>query len=183
MKSISKSKMTISVTLWAYLFSFTLVTSRRSVAEFTPSIMEGVKQTQKYTRADEYFSELYQGEILVPVHLLGSVGKPGVYHIPKQTDIIRLLALAGGTRADANLEDVSIKRRSEETERVINLNLKQLVNEKGTGRPINLEANDIVLVSPKEPVISPNTVQVVGLTASLLGLIVSSLVIVNQLKK
>ncbi len=144
---------------------------------------DGLTKGYSYTRADEYFSEIYQGEILVSINLLGAVGKPGVYHIPKQTDIVRLLALAGGTRADANMEDISIKRRSGETERVININLKQLVEDRGNGKPINLETNDIVLVAPREPAVSANTLSVVGLTASLLGLVVSSIVIINQLKK
>lgn len=157
--------------------------TRVTAAPPSSSLLEGATKSGMYTRADEYYSEIYQGEILVPVNLLGSVGRPGVYHIPKQTDIIRLLALAGGTRADANLEDVSIKRRSGETERTININLKQLVDERGSGKPINLEANDIILVAPKEPLISSNTVQTVGFISSLLGLVVSSIVIVNQLKR
>lgn len=152
-------------------------------ANTSASLVQGLSKTSMYTRADEYYSEVYQGEILVPINLLGAIGKPGVYHIPKQTDIIRLLALAGGTRADANLEDVSIKRRSGETERTININLKQLVEERGSGKPINLEANDVILVAPKEPMISSNTLQTVGFISSVLSLIVSSIVIVNQLKK
>jgi len=183
MKSAASLRRFAFITLVSHLTTLNPFLGRISSANASPNILEGLKRSQNYTRADEYYSELYQGEILVPIHLLGAVGKPGVYHIPKQTDIIRLLALAGGTRADANLEDVYIKRRSEESERVISLNLKQLVNEKGSGRPINLEANDVVLVSPKEPILSNNTLQVVGFAASLLGLIVSSLVIVNQLKK
>ena len=78
---------------------------------------------------------------------------------------------------------LSIKRRSGETDRVININLKQLVEDRGNGKPINLETNDIVLVAPREPAVSANTLSVVGLTASLLGLVVSSIVIINQLKK
>ncbi len=183
MKLLRNSCLTPRASFLGCLSIFSLIMSQQAMAESNPSLLENLKKNQNYTRANEYYSELYQGEILVPIHLLGAVNKPGVYHIPKQTDIVRLLALAGGTMVDANMEDVSIKRRSEETERVININLKQLVNERGMGRPINLEANDIVLVAPKEPVISNNTVAVVGLTATLLGLVVSSLVIVNQLKK
>lgn len=169
-------------TLASYFFTVLFISPTAGYAINT-NLWDGSSKNGTFTRADEYFSEIYQGEILIPINLLGSVGKPGVYHIPKQTDLVRLLSLAGGTRADANLEDISIKRRNGETEKLINVNLRQLVSEKGTGKPINLEANDIVLVAPQEPSVSQNTLTVVSLVASLMGLVVSSLVIANQLKK
>ncbi len=183
MKNDVKQHFVTSLTLASYLAFILSWCSAGIYGIQTSTILEGNPKNNRYTRADEYFSEIYQGEILVPVNLLGAVGRPGVYHIPKQTDIVRLLALAGGTRADANLEDVTIRRRTSETERSININLKQVVEERGLGKPINLEANDIVLVAPKEPLISSNTLQAVGFVSSLLGLVVSSIVIVNQLKK
>jgi hypothetical protein len=181
MKNVAVFQDVSKVTLVCYLMLLISFYSGRVVA-VSHSLTADISKTSKYTRADEYYSEVYQGEILVPINLLGAVGRPGVYHIPKQTDIVRLLSLAGGTRADANLEDVTIKRRSGETERTININLKQLVEERASSKPINLEANDIVLVTPHQPLISSNTLQTVGFISSLLGLVVSSIVIVNQLK-
>lgn len=171
------------LTLTSYFTTILLISPTAGYATSNSYVLDAASRNGSFTRADEYFSEIYQGEILIPINLLGSVGKPGVYHIPKQTDLVRLLSLAGGTRADANLEDISIKRRSGETEKLINVNLRQLVSEKSSSKPINLEANDIVLVAPHEPLVSNNTLTVVSLAASLLGLVVSSIVIVNQLKR
>lgn len=182
MKNTAVFQSVSQITLICYLTLLVTFCPER-IRAVSPSLTEDILKTSKYTRADEYYSEVYQGEILVPINLLGAVGRPGVYHIPKQTDIVRLLSLAGGTRADANLEDVTIKRRSGEIERTININLKQLVQERASSKPINLEANDIVLVTPQEPLISSNTLQGVGFVSSLLGLVVSSIVIIQQLKR
>jgi competence protein ComEA len=171
-------------TLFFYVLATASIGQKIYGAQVGDSLMvsDTSSRSKPYQRADEFFSEDYQGEILVPVHLLGAVGRPGVYHLPKQTDIIRLLSLAGGTRSDANLEDISIKRRNGESEKLIEINLKDLVKDVGSHKPINLEANDVILVTPQSPAVSNNLVNVVGFAASLLGLVVSSIVIVNQLK-
>ena len=148
----------------------------------TPSLLDsgGVK-TDKFSRAEEYFSEQYQGEILVSVNLLGEFGRPGVYHIPKQTDVMRLFALAGGTKSGADIENILIKRRSGEAEKVYTMNLKDMM-EKPAPKNLNLESNDVILINTKEPIISQNTIQVVGIVASVLGVLVSTVVLARGFK-
>ena len=147
-----------------------------------PSLLDSsVSKTDKFLRAEEYFSEQFQGEILVSVNLLGEFGKPGVYHIPKQTDVMRLFALAGGSKSDADLENILVKRRSGDSEKVYKLNLREMM-ETPVPKNLNLESNDVILINAKEPIISPNTIQVVGIVASVLGIIVSTVVLARGLK-
>ena len=53
-----------------------------------------------------------QGKPLITVNLISGVRSPGVYHIPIDTNLTQLLAYAGGTRSNAILSEISIRRDS-----------------------------------------------------------------------
>lgn len=65
------------------------------------------------TTASRYFLGK-ENEFLMPVNILGPVNKPGQYMIPSETDLISLIAYAGGFRETARLNDVKIVRRIRE---------------------------------------------------------------------
>lgn len=136
----------------------------------------------RYSRATEYFSEAVEGEILIPVHLLGAVSKEGVYHIPKQTDLVQLLALAGGTRPDSDLTNVTVKRRNTSKEEVHKLDFEKFVRTPQADSLL-LQPNDIVLVGAKEPLVSQNTLTLVGLIGTIFGIVLSGAILANQLSQ
>jgi hypothetical protein len=51
-----------------------------------------------------------EDELLIPVNILGFVNKPGQYMVPNETDLISLVAFAGGFREDAKLNGIKILR-------------------------------------------------------------------------
>jgi hypothetical protein len=144
----------------------------------------GLSLSQDITGAgsgSEYVSGNYPGAILMPVNLWGSVGKPGIHHIPTRTDLVTLLALAGGPAADAELDDVVIKRRNGKEELILKIDAEEVLTEAGVQSPV-LEANDIVIVPREKQVISNNTATLVGFTASVLGLVLAGIALNAQLK-
>lgn len=51
-------------------------------------------------------------QVHLPVNILGLVQKPGQYMVPLRTDVISLIAFAGGFREDAKISGVKIIRRA-----------------------------------------------------------------------
>ena len=114
---------------------------------------------------------------LISVYLLGAVKKPGLYHIPSKTHLLRLLALSGGNYDSADLSEISIARESEEAREI---NLKKTIHN-GNFSQISLKSNDIIYVKPESKLFSDNTVVTVSLLSSVLGIILSAVLIKNQL--
>ncbi len=132
--------------------------------------------------AQEFFSEIYPGEILVSVKVLGAVKSAGIYHIPKRTDLVTLLALAGGLAPNADDRQVVIKRRSRDEETVTVVDLSRIMTTAGAASPF-LETDDVVLVETDEPVVSQQSLTLVGFIASIFSLIISGVVLSNMSKK
>ncbi len=124
-------------------------------------------------RGSEYVSGYYRGAVMAPINLWGAVSKPGVHHVPMRTDLLTFLTLAGGPSSDAQLNRVTIKRQGKNNEEVIFVDLEELLGNAGSRGPL-LEPNDIVSVAYKKPWISGNTVTVIGVVASLMGIVIGA---------
>jgi hypothetical protein len=129
----------------------------------------------------EYVSGNYPGAILMPVNLWGAVGKPGIHHVPTQTDLVTLLSLAGGPGADAEIDHITIKRRFSGEEQVIRVDADDILNKPGVRSPV-LEANDIIIVPREKPPISNTTLTTVTFAATVLSAILAGVAISIQLK-
>ncbi|MCK4351959.1 SLBB domain-containing protein [candidate division WOR-3 bacterium] len=88
-------------------------------------------------------------ELQINVQIWGRVMKPGMYSVPKTTDLIALMSFAGGPAEDANLGKIKIVRSNPEPE-VIKLNLKKYMR---TGK-LDL----IPVLKPGDTVIIPGNV-------------------------
>lgn len=127
----------------------------------------------------EFVSGNYPGAVLIRVNLLGSIQRSGIHHVPTRTDLLTLLALAGGPTADADLTEVVLKRKKRGREEVVPLNLEEIVKEPGNRGP-ELEPNDMVFVPAKTPLINPNVVTTVSLLSSVLAIVVTSVVLMKK---
>jgi len=67
------------------------------------------EQLRERIGASRYFLGR-EDELLIPVNILGYVNKPGQYMVPNETDLISLVAFAGGFREDAKLDKLKILR-------------------------------------------------------------------------
>lgn len=130
----------------------------------------------------EFVSGNYPGAILMQVNLWGSIGKPGIHHVPVRTDLVTLLSLAGGTQADADLDRITIKRRISDREELLRIDGEKLLTETGMKSP-QLEPNDIIVIPRSKPTIHPNTVATVGFVGSILGIVLASFALSTALKK
>lgn len=68
-----------------------------------------------------------EDQLLMPLNIIGFVNKPGQYIVPTQTDLISLVAYAGGFREDVRLDNVKIIRKPLKgvRGRVLEINLKK----------------------------------------------------------
>lgn len=161
----------------AALMTFCFLTTS-SFAEITKSGGQHRMPAQKFPQqqASEYFLGHAEGEILIPINVVGAVNKAGLYYVPRNTDIYRLVAAAGGFRPDADITTVSVKRRSSDKESVVWLNLKDSLKTAESTRFV-LEAEDVVHISPAEPIISQYSLSLLTITASILSIILTATVI------
>jgi hypothetical protein len=65
---------------------------------------------QYQSRISEYFYSPTGKEVLIPVQILGSITRPGLYHIPPETNLATLIAISGGTTENANVSKVRLFR-------------------------------------------------------------------------
>ena len=99
---------------------------------------------------------------LVPVRVLGAVGKAGVHFVPRDTDLLTVISLAGGTTKEAELDDVRIKRSENGKVRLLTADLQQMVT-RTDAQPLTIVANDTILVPQSKPTFSDDTLRTVGI--------------------
>ncbi len=120
----------------------------------------------------EYFYRGDKDDVLVPVYVLGSVGHPGLYHVPIKSDIVTVLSVSGGLDHEADFDKITVKDpRSGEAEK---FTMGELTSAGKTpkGRPIL--GNEIVFVDKERPWISNNTVLVLSVVTGLLSIAIAA---------
>lgn len=73
----------------------------------------GQEQKDKTTIRGDQPSRYFLGreeQMLLPVNVLGMVQKPGQYMVPFRTDLISIIAYAGGFRVNAKIDKIKIVR-------------------------------------------------------------------------
>ncbi|MCI0693043.1 SLBB domain-containing protein [candidate division KSB1 bacterium] len=105
------------------------------------------------TAASRYFLGK-ANEFLMPVNILGPVNKPGQYMIPSETDLIALVAYAGGFREDARINDVKIVRRMGEQKQpqIIKIDLTKFYTTGDLNLTPPLKPDDTVIIAGKKTV-------------------------------
>jgi polysaccharide export outer membrane protein len=133
-------------------------------------------------RAAQYFLGA-QDELLIKVNIWGFVRKPGQYLVPKNTDLISLVAFAGGPLEQAKIKKVKIIRAAEfaPTSQNTRLNQNDLVlasrsnnGELSKPAPQVIEVNIKKYLETGQPALIPelrpgDTIVVPGSTLHFLG--------------
>lgn len=119
---------------------------------------------------------------LIRVHVLHGVNAPGKYFISPQTDLLELVAIAGGIAPQADLEKVQLRRRDGIPEKGYTLNLRDAM-ESDDFKPVYFKDNDVLMINSKEQLISPEVASVVSFTSSILATIVTMLLLNDRLQK
>ncbi|HWU45038.1 MAG TPA: SLBB domain-containing protein, partial [Bdellovibrio sp.] len=72
------------------------------------SLLNDIKPPQQ---ASEYIFRSSPKESLISVQLLGAVNKPGIYYVPVNTDLLKLLTLAGGSSNGGDVSEVLVRKQ------------------------------------------------------------------------
>ncbi|MFT6070041.1 MAG: hypothetical protein ACJAT2_003305 [Bacteriovoracaceae bacterium] len=149
-------------------------------------------QSLKLARPSEFLFQNFKNQELISIRLLGAVNKPGLYHVPKNVNLVTLLTLAGGPTKDADIEKIKIGNDSRSytgkksvatfKQKSLTLNLNHAISA-GSDPKYNLDPNDIVLVNQKKAWISSDTFRLVSILSVVLSGVLTAIVIDDRLGK
>lgn len=90
-------------------------------------------------------------QMLLPVNVLGLVQRPGQYLVPFRTDLISVIAYAGGFRENAKLNEIKIVRSAVESNsgiaRVIKVDLKRYFEQGDKTQIPQIMPDDTIIVA------------------------------------
>ena len=147
-----------------------------------PTYDLGLSDPQKPRPTAEYIHSAFGQKNLVAVELLGSVNRPGVYYVPENTELLKLLTLAGGVSKGADTDNLLIRKKQPQqwggfkASFIKNrgdsygVDLEELM-QSSSARSLQLESGDFVFVPEDEPMVSDDLFR----TASVLSLVVGSI--------
>ncbi|AZZ37774.1 hypothetical protein CIK05_13520 [Bdellovibrio sp. qaytius] len=133
-------------------------------------------------RAAEYIYRSSQKESLISVQLLGAVKNPGIYYIPPQTDLLKLVTLAGGSE-DAELSEVLVRKGDPAQKGVYELDLNKLMKSTSDVKPFKLAQDDFVYIPKREPWISNDVSRSITIVSLIATIILTSVLIEKNSNK
>ncbi len=80
------------------------------------------------------------------VYVLGQVQRPGTFVMNPRVDVMQALALAGGTTAYANTNDIKILRRTGDRQEVIDFRYSDVEKGRKLSQNIILKSGDVIVV-------------------------------------
>ena len=90
------------------------------------------------------------------IYVDGEVNKPGLFPLTGQVTVLQAIALAGGYKDTARLNEIILIRRGPSNEPLaIPINLEEIINNKNMGQDVLLMPFDIVFL-PKSPIANAN---------------------------
>lgn len=138
------------------------------------------EKTRFSLKGNEFLSGQDYGDTLMRVSLLGAVGKPGMHMVPANSSFASLLSYAGGPTVEADVENISIKRGKKGNYEVLEYDLKEFMKDPSK-KDLTLRPNDIVYVPQKDKFLSEGALRALTITSTILGIIVSGMVIDDRL--
>jgi hypothetical protein len=103
---------------------------------------EGKEAAQYYVQLDD------EDQLKISVHVWGKVSTPGLYVVPRTTDLVTLISYAGGPGSDADLSGVRIVRSNGAVPRVMKVDLSKYMRSGDESQNPLLEPGDTVQIGP-----------------------------------
>lgn len=151
--------------------------------------MKGPQQTA------EYIFRNSPRDQLITIQVFGSVARPGMYYVPEDTDLMKLLTLAGGVVNSTELDEVVVRKLDGRSWRGLNsryvdqkndstylINVDAMLKGSTSIKPLRMAHDDFVYVPQKEPVISNDFYKVVTVASVLLTSVATFLLIRERSK-
>lgn len=136
----------------------------------------GFFEVKEPPRAAEYIYRSSPKESLISVQLFGAVKNPGIYYVPPQTDLLKLVTLAGGAD-DADLTEVIVRKTDPSQKGVYELDLNKLMRATAEVKPFKLAQDDFVYVPKKEPWISNDVSRSITIVSLVTSIILTAVLI------
>lgn len=141
----------------------------------------------------EYMHRLSPKDKLISVQVFGAVKNPGVYYIPDDTDLVKLLTLTGGTKDNSDLDEVIVRKKDQKQWLGVSsnyLNLKKggayeveftdLIKNESSGAELRMGNQDFVFVPERKSWISQDLSRSVTVVSVLLTAVLTGILISNQ---
>lgn len=136
----------------------------------------------------EYIFRSSPKESLISVQLLGAVGRPGIYYVPANTDLLKLLTLAGGNNGGGDLSEVLVRKLEPKTWSEIKSKAvseyqgayevdAEAVIKYGGSKQLRLAQDDFVYVPPKSSWINGDVSKTITVTSVLLTTVLTVILI------
>jgi protein involved in polysaccharide export with SLBB domain len=122
------------------------------------------------------------GSVMMKVNILGAIHKPGVYNVPINSELNSVLSYAGGPTIDAKLDEVMVRSRNEDTNKIKRVDLEKFFSDENSN-PYRLRPDDYVYIEQKQKIISNEILQTTTLISSILGIVVAMVIIDQRLSK
>lgn len=132
-------------------------------------------------RAAEYIYRSSPKESLIGVQLIGAVQKPGLYYIPLNTDILKLITLAGGTE-EADLTNVLVRKIDPSQSGVFELDINKLMKASTDIKVFKLTQDDFIYIPKKDPWISNDVSRTITLVSLVTSIILTAVLIEKNSK-
>jgi len=157
-----------------------LFTSFSMICSALPSYAQGsFFEIKEPPRAAEFIYRSSQKESLIGVQLLGAVKYPGLYYVPSNTDILKLVTLAGGVE-DADLSEVIVRKTDPTQPGVFELDMEKFMKSSADSKPFKLTQDDFIFIPKKEPWISNDVSRTITLVSLVTSIVLTAVLIDNN---
>lgn len=155
-------------------------TSDQKVTPYRERLREEIPGTVRPVEpGEEFYAGQGPGITLMPVQVIGGFRKPGLYHIPLNSDLLAAVTYAGGVIENAELENLTIKRRAKGKEQNLAVNLETILTSDAS-QAVVLQPNDTIYLPVEKELIGVNTSRTVALVASLISIVLSVTIIARK---
>lgn len=171
-------------------FSMAMLIAWTSTAAAASSLTElgSVGDIKAPQQASEYIFRSSPKESLISVQLLGGVQKPGIYYVPTNTDLLKLLTLAGGSNSTGDFSEVMVRKTEpkdwaglknkalDEHRGTYEVDVQKLIQQ-GGGNSLRMAHDDLVFVPSREALVSPETSRTVTMISVAMSIVLTGLLI------
>lgn len=143
----------------------------------------------------EYIFRNSPRDNLITVQIFGSVVRPGMYYVPEDTDLMKLLTLAGGVEGTSELDEVVVRKLdgkpwaamrmdyvTQRNAQTYVVDVDSLLRKSTNLKPLRMNHDDFVYVPKKESFISNDFAKVVGLVSVVLTGVLTYVIIKEKSK-
>ncbi len=176
-KLLSSRVLTLSLACIYSLQLLPLVAIAAPPGRFSQDVLE-VKGPQQTA---EYIFRNSPRDNLVTIQVFGSVARPGMYYVPEDTDLMKLLTLAGGVVNSSELDEVIVRKLEGKAWKGVNnkfvdqrndqtyvVDVDGMLKNSPSVKPLRMSHDDFVYVPQKESFISNDFTKIVSILSVVL---------------